>query len=280
MTETIVCERQGATAFLVIRRPAKQNALTIGMVEELLAGLDSAGTDDEVKVIVIAGEGEAFCAGFDVSDPSDFQGGSTESWRSRVRSLETKAEWMRRFLLSPKPLVVSVQGYCIGIGTYLALAADFVIAAQDAAFGLPEERFGSAGATWIYPFLIREVGVKRANEIVMTGRRFSAAEFEAMGLLNRVVCRAELAEATNSLCTALASLPRDGLALNRAVKTLALATIGHLESFGFHALAHPYAELLAREPDEFDFMGAVESLGMRRALVERERAFGGGWWGW
>ncbi len=64
---------------------------------------------------------------------------------------------------------------------------DFAVATTDAGIGLPEERLGSAGATWAYPFLILNVGLKRANEIVMTGRRFSAEEARQMGLVNRVV---------------------------------------------------------------------------------------------
>ena len=280
MSELIAYERRNSTAYLTLRRAAKQNALTGAMVEQILERLAFAGADDDVKAVVIQGEGPAFCAGFDIADPSDFQGREAETLRSRLRSIEDKSDWMRRFLLSPKPLVVSVHGACIGIGTYIALMADFVVAAEDAFFGLPEERFGSAGATWSYPFLIREVGIKRANEIVMTGRKFSAAEFREMGLINRVVTQKKLSESTASLCEALGSLPREGIALNRTVKSVALATIGHLSAFPFHAAVHPYAERLEREPDEFDFMAIVAKEGLRPAIAERERRFGGDWWGW
>jgi hypothetical protein len=85
---------------------------------------------------------------------------------------------------------------------------------------------------------------------------------------------------TESLCSALATLPREGIALNRVVKSLALATIGHLDAFAFHAGLHPHAEQLAREPDEFDFIATVSRRGLRDAIAERERRFGGEWWGW
>ena len=280
MSEHIAYSRADAVAHLVIDRPDKRNALTAEMVEALLAGVRRASADDDVKVIVIRAEGPAFCAGFDITDTRDFHGASDESPRARLGALREKSAWMREFLLVGKPLVVAAHGACVGIGTYLCLVADFALAADDAAFGLPEERFGSAGATWAYPFLIREVGLKRANEIVLTGRRFGAAEFRDLGLVNRVVPRAELATATDGLCAALASLPRDGIALNRAVKELSLAVVGHLDAFPFHAGLHANAERIRREPDEFDFLAAVEADGMRAALERRNREFGGDWWGW
>jgi enoyl-CoA hydratase len=280
MSELIGYEIRDSTAYLTLQRVAKQNALTAAMVEEILERLALAVADDNVKAVVINGEGPAFCAGFDITDPSAFQGSEAETLRSRLRSIEEKSDWMRQMLLLAKPLIVSVHGACIGIGTYIALMADFAVVAEDAFFGLPEERFGSAGATWAYPFLIREVGIKRANEIVMTGRRFTAAEFHDMGLINRVVARENLAGTTESLCEALGSLPREGIALNRTVKSMALSTIGHLSVFPFHAAVHPQGERLEREADEFDFMAIVAKDGLKHAIAERERRFGGEWWGW
>jgi enoyl-CoA hydratase/carnithine racemase len=108
MSELIAYERRNSTAYLTLQRAAKQNALTGAMVEEILERLAFAGADDDVKSVVIQGEGPAFCAGFDIADPSDFQGRSAETLRSRLRSIEDKSDWMRRFLLSAKPLIVSV----------------------------------------------------------------------------------------------------------------------------------------------------------------------------
>ena len=271
---------EGSTAFVTLSRPEKQNALTGAMVREILAAVARAEADDDVKAVVLRGQGKSFCAGFDVSDPDDFEGAPGEPRRARIASLREKSEWMRRLLGSTKPLIVAVHGSCIGIGMYLVLVADFAIASDDAGIGMPEERFGSAGATWAYPFLILNVGLKRANEIVMTGRRLGAAEAAQMGLVNRVVPRDRLDAEVADLARALGSLPRDGIAVNRAARQLALASTGHLDAFTFHTAVHPLAEHLHREPDEFDFMRAIEKDGMRAALEERNRRFGGGWWGW
>lgn len=271
---------EGSTAFVTLRRPEKQNALTGEMVREIIAAVERAEADDDVKAIVLRGEGKSFCAGFDVSDPDDFEGAPGDPRRARIASIREKSEWMRRLLSASKPLVVQVHGSCIGIGMYLLLVADFAIASEDAGIGMPEERFGSAGATWTYPFLILSVGMKRANEIVMTGRKLGASEAEAMGLVNRVVPRERLEAEVADLARALGSLPRDGIAVNRAARQLALSFTGHMDVFGFHAAVHPLAERLQREPDEFDFMGAIEKDGMKSALEQRNRRFGGGWWGW
>ncbi|HQV57297.1 MAG TPA: enoyl-CoA hydratase-related protein, partial [Ilumatobacteraceae bacterium] len=176
--------------------------------------------------------------------------------------------------------VVVVRGSCIGIATYLAVLADFTVAATDASFGLPEERFGSAGATWIYPFLIREIGIKRATEMVMTGRRYSGDEMARLGLVTRAVDAAALDDSAAQLTNALCSLPREGIAINRAVKRLSLDVIGHTSSFGFHAALHPLAERMQREDDEFNFMAHAAEHGMKAAIEERNRRFAGDWWGW
>jgi enoyl-CoA hydratase len=270
----------GGVATIAIRRPDKHNALTAELVRDLLAAVARAGADDDVKAVVLRGEGRSFCAGFDVSDPRDFEGAPGEPRRARIASIAEKSEWMRQLFSAAKPLIASVHGACIGIGTYLVLVADFAVASDDAAFGLPEERLGSAGATWAYPFLILNVGLKRANEIVMTGRRIDAAEAERMGLVNRVVPRAQLDETVADLARALSSLPRDGIAVNRAARQLATAFTGHQGAFAFHAALHPLAEQLQRLPDEFDFMDRVAREGMRAAVEERNRRFGGRWWGW
>jgi enoyl-CoA hydratase/carnithine racemase len=280
MSELVDYQRKESVALITLNRPERRNALTAEMMESLLAGVERATLDDDVKSVVIRGEGPVFCSGYDITDPTDFQGSPDQSVRERIRSIQVKSEWMRRLLLSGKPLIASVHGLCIGIGTYLVLVADFAVVSDDAALGLPEERFGSAGATWAYPYLIREIGLKRANELVMTGRRFTASEFEALGLVNRVVPAEQLAAATDALCRALSSLPRDGIATNRAVKALALATIGHLDSFGFHAAFHTQAERIERGSDEFNFITALARHGMREATAQRDRAFEGEWWGW
>jgi enoyl-CoA hydratase len=272
--------RDGATARITIRRPEKRNALTADMVRQLVDGVERADADDDVKVVLLAGEGPAFCAGFDIADPTSFEGDAGATRRSRVQDVREKASWMQRIFTARKPVIAAVHGPCVGIGTYLVLVSDFAVASNDASFGLPEERFGSAGTTWAYPFLMLDVGLKRATEMVMTGRRYDATEAHQMGLVTRVVARDELDDTADDLAAALASLPRDGIAVSRAVRELALHLTGYLGTFSVHPIAHPLVERMDRGTDEFDFMASVERDGMKAALAERDERFGGDWWGW
>jgi enoyl-CoA hydratase/carnithine racemase len=269
----------GPIARITIRRPEKHNALTPALVRDLVAAVDRAGADDVVKVVLIDGEGPAFCAGFDIGDPDDFEGARASanaiaspaskrrpSGCGRCSRLQCLSCWRARLVHRYRHALVMV--------------ADFAIASDDASFGLPEERFGSAGATWAYPFLMLDVGLKRATEIVMTGRRFDAGEAHQMGLLTRVVARDRLADECEALVAAIVSLPREGIAVNRAMRNLALSFTGHLNAFAFHAVAHPLVEHMTRDPEEFDFMAEVERQGLRGAVSERNRRFGGPYWGW
>ena len=270
----------GGVTTLTIDAPATRNAFTAQMVNDLIDAIAASGDDDDVKAVVVRGEGRHFSSGFDVTDPRDFEGAPGDSRRSRLAAITEKSDWMRRILDAPKPLVVAVRGSCIGIATYLAVLADFTVVAADASLGLPEERFGSAGATWIYPFLIREIGIKRATEMVMTGRRYSGQEMADLGLVTRAVDSDALGDTVGQLTKALCSLPREGIAINRTIKRLSLDAIGHTSSFGFHAAVHPLAEQMRREDDEFNFMGYAAEHGMKAAIEERNRRFAGDWWGW
>ena len=114
---------EGAIANITLNRPKKQNALTTQAVLDLLTAVRRAGEDDGVKAIVLRGEGKSFCAGFDVTDPADFEGGADESRRARIDNLTEKARWMRELFAARKPIIVSIHGSCIGIGLYLVLGA-------------------------------------------------------------------------------------------------------------------------------------------------------------
>jgi enoyl-CoA hydratase/carnithine racemase len=273
---------EGPVATISIDRAERRNALTEAMLYEILAAAERAEADDEVKAVVLRGEGPAFCAGFDLSDPAAFYGDASESsgQRHAIRVLRRRAELMRSLFLSMKPIVARVQGSCIGVGSYLLLVSRFAIVSEDAVFGFPEERHGSAGAVWVHPFLVAQCGLKRANELVTTGRRIEAEEAERLGLVNRVVPADQLDEEVDELVAALCSLPRDGLAISAAVQHLGYALLGISDAFLPHYATAPMSTKLERDPGDFDFGAAVEEQGLRGALQERERAFGGRYWRW
>ena len=184
--ETVTYEVEGNVATVALNRPQMHNALTDAMFDLVVEGLNRAAADDDVKCVVLKGNGKSFSSGFDLSDPDDFYGGAEDlGARFASRKLKLRAEVMRNILYTGKPTIAQVQNNCIGAGLYLVLVCNFAVASEDATFGLPEERFGSAGTTWLYPFVAAQCGLKKANELVMTGRKFDAHEAERLNLINK-----------------------------------------------------------------------------------------------
>jgi len=268
-------------ATITLNRPEVHNALTDPMFDEVVEGLRRAADDDDVKVVVLKGEGKSFCSGFDMSNPDEFYGGAeAHGARFAVKTLRHRADVMREILYAGKPTICQTQRNCIGAGLYLALVANFVIADEDCKFGLPEERFGSGGTSWIYPFLAAQIGLKRANELLMTGRRFSASEAERLGLINRAVPADDLENEVAELAKAICTLPREGISSSRVVAHMSMDMLGYPGMFTPHYGVHPQVVMMERAEDEFDFRKRIAEVGFKDALAERDAFYEGRYWGW
>jgi enoyl-CoA hydratase/carnithine racemase len=190
----------GAVAHLTINREARRNALSwdvIALLRELLA---EAKADPAVRVVVLTGAGEkAFCAGADLGTMAD--GASFLDLHDGRGGL---ASLFQDLWALGKPTIARVRGYALAGGFGLALACDFVVAADDAQFGTPEIDVG----LWPYMItvpLVRSMPPKKALELMLTGRRLGAAEAERIGFVNQVVPVAALDDAVDQLASALAA---------------------------------------------------------------------------
>ena len=192
---TIEFEKRGPIAEIRLNRPDKLNAVNDTMNEELCAALADAEKDDEVRVIILSGNGRAFSAGFDLKfgqrDPRVPE-------HDHVRQeLERAFDLIMRFWDCPKPTIAAVHGYCLGSSMEISAVCDITIAADDCRFGAPEVRFGSGIVCMILPWI---VGLKNANEILLEGStRIDAGRAQAIGLINRVVPAAKLMDEARSL---------------------------------------------------------------------------------
>lgn len=279
--ETVTYEVEGNVATVALNRPKMHNALTDAMFDLVVEGLNRAAADDDVKCVVLKGNGKSFSSGFDLSDPDDFYGGAEDlGARFASRKLKLRAEVMRNILYTGKPTIAQVQNNCIGAGLYLVLVCNFAVASEDATFGLPEERFGSAGTTWLYPFVAAQCGLKKANELVMTGRKFDAHEAERLNLINKVVPNDELDAEVDELARAICSVPREGIASSRGVAHMSYDQLGYPGMFTLHYGMHPHAVMMERADDEFDFRKRISDVGLKQALAERDAAYSGRYWGW
>jgi enoyl-CoA hydratase len=193
-------EVAGAVARVTIDRPERRNAMSFGVMEGLREAAAAAKADDDVRVLVLTGAGEkAFCAGADLGS-----GGIADGVSAAHDGRGMLADLFRDLWGLGKPTIARVRGYALAGGFGLALACDFVVAADDAQFGTPEVNVG----LWPYMItvpLLRSMPPKRVLELMMTGRRVDAAEAVRIGFVTRVVPVAELDGAVDELAATLAS---------------------------------------------------------------------------
>lgn len=199
MTE-VLFDVQHGVATVTINRPERRNSMSWGVITGLRQAVARAKDDPDVRVLVITGAGDkAFCAGADLT--------GMRSDSSYLEVHDARGELARLFLDMDdlgKPTVARVRGYALAGGFGLALACDFVVAADDAQFGTPEINVG----LWPYMItvpLLRSMPPKKVLELMATGRRVDAAEADRIGFVTRVVPVDQLDAATEELTTELAS---------------------------------------------------------------------------
>jgi enoyl-CoA hydratase len=200
--ETIVVSRHDDHILLVtLNRPNVSNALNTRMGLDLMEVFEQLAIDlEDLRVAIVTGQGDkAFCAGGDLKERN---GMSDESWRAQHLIFE---RMVRAMMACPIPLLAAVNGAAYGGGCEIAAASDFVYAASTARFALTEVTLGimpGAGGT---QNLARAVGERRAKELILSGRPFTALEAEAWGLVNRVVEPADLVESTFAIAGRIAA---------------------------------------------------------------------------
>lgn len=207
MYETILAERRGAVLVLKLNRPEKLNALTAGMLGELREAVEAAAQDDEIRAVLLTGEGRGFCAGQDLA----MGGGPGADYGEIIR--QTYNPLIKAMTGLEKPIVCAVNGVAAGAGVSLALACDLRIAADAAWFVQAFVNIGlipDSGGTW---FLPRLVGLGKAMELAMLGERVTAQEAERIGLVNRVVPADQLQTEALAVAEKLASLPTRAIGL-------------------------------------------------------------------
>jgi methylglutaconyl-CoA hydratase len=183
---------------ITLRRPERRNALNAEMQNELIAALKGA-EDARARVVVLAGEGEAFCAGLDLAVLRDMAGESAEQHREEA---DRTARMFRALWDVDVPTIAVVQGAAVAGGTGLATICDFTLAAPEAKFGYTEARIGFVPAL-VSAYLALQVGDKVARGLLLSARLFGADEAMRMGLVNEVVALNGLAARAQELAVEL-----------------------------------------------------------------------------
>lgn len=227
---------ENGIATILLDRPEVLNALDQVMWEELVAAVRGAAIDPDVRVAIVTGEGRGFCVGADLKETS-WRGESQDQSRRRIE--RNNQQLAREMVGAPIPIIAAINGYALGGGVEIALAADMRIAAVSARFGFPETtigRFISGGASLLLP---KVVGIAWAKRMIYTGAQVDAVKAEVIGLVEEVVPNEDLQERAMDLARTIASNAPVSIAL--AKRVLDRVSIGDLET----ALAFETEGLLA-----------------------------------
>jgi enoyl-CoA hydratase len=214
----LICDSARGVKTITLNDAKKLNTLNVTMQREFLEALRDVRDDENTKVVVITGAGEkAFCVGADIEV---FEGISSIRGYRLMRDMGYEIH--RLMEIMEKPLIAAVNGYCLAGGLEVALACDFIFAAEETQFGAPEINIGIIPGWGGCVRLARAIGSRRAKEWIMTGKRFSAREAEDLGLVNRVVPREKLMPEVLEFARELAAKSPNAVKMAKMVVNLSL----------------------------------------------------------
>lgn len=267
--ETIGYRTDGAVATITLQRPDAANAQDSAMILEIDAAFDLADADDEIRVVVVAGDGKHFSAGHDLKEILE----GTSEW-ARLRDTpegklrhEQVMYWDKLVRIRDfrKPTIAAVQGVCSAAGFALACMCDLIVAAEDARFSNPVARMSGVGVELLVePW---ELGPRKAKEFMLCASTLGAHDAERLGLVNRVVPRAELADAARTMAEEVALVPPLTAEAIKASVNHMLDTQGQRESWRYHFMLHQF---VSNTPTALAKVAARKEGGMD--AVKREQA--------
>jgi enoyl-CoA hydratase/carnithine racemase len=249
--ETVRYEVDGPVCTITLDRPESANAQNTQLIDELDVAFDRAGDDDDVRVIVLAGEGKHFSAGHDLKELLT----KGDEWAKLRDTPEGKLHHEQVMYFDrcvkirdfPKPTIAAVQGACAAAGLMLACMCDLIVAADDAKFSNPVLRMTGAGVELLVePW---ELGPRKAKEFLLCAETIGAQDAERLGLVNKVVPRSELAEAARAMADKVALVPP---VTARAVKDSINRMVdlqGQRESWRYHFMVHQFVSNTATALD-------------------------------
>ena len=250
----VIYQKKDNIAFLTLNRTKYHNSQNSQILYTLDDAFLKATSDDGVKVIVLKANGKHFSAGHDIGTPGrDFHLGRDDrrsmnynhdnkpgAEKAYVREQEVYLEFCRRWRAVPKPTIAQVQGGCIAGGLMLAWVCDLIIASDDAFFQDPVVQMGFPGVEYFaHPF---ELNIRLAKEFLLLGERWTAERVLSAGMINKIVPRSELDQATVDWAKKISQQPRLAMALTKQacnhIEDLQGKRSGMDMVFGYHHFAH------------------------------------------
>lgn len=212
--ETIIYQKKDAVAKITLNRPKALNSLTRTMLMEIGKALEDSEKDNAIRVVVITGSGKAFCTGVDLKFAKEEL--TTSQAEQDFFRLGNEV-MLRRIEKMPKPVIAAINGYAMAGGFEILSVADLVIASEDAVIGDRHMKLGllaAGGAYYRVPLLI---GIRKAKELIFTGKTLTGKEAEQIGLVNRAVPPGELESTVDALAAELAELSPVAMRISKAL---------------------------------------------------------------
>ncbi len=208
--EPVLLDKDGPIGWLTLNRPEKRNALSLELMDDMQDKLNFIAQEKNVRIVVIRGNGPAFCAGHDLNEMV----GADYDIHHFNKIFSVCAKMMQTLQELPQPVIAQVQGIATAAGCQLVAACDLAIAETGARFATPGVKIGLFCSTPAVP-LVRVIGRRRAMEMLFSGRFISAEEAERFGLVNRIVDPEKLAETTREWAMEIAQYSRYTLAFGK-----------------------------------------------------------------
>src|SRR5256885_7417150 len=218
---TLLLEHGGPAAKITFNRPDKRNAISAKMICDLLTALDEL-EKDRTRVVILTGAGSAFCAGMDLEMLSAIGQQSAQENQDDSRRM---ARMFRRIWSFPKPMIAAVNGHALAGGCGIATLCDFTLAVPEAKFGYTEVKIGFLPAI-VSVFLTRQIGDKRARDLLLTGRLVEAQEAKELGLVTEIVAADKLMSRAAEIAEQLiAASPSSLMRAKRLLTSAAAASV-------------------------------------------------------
>jgi enoyl-CoA hydratase len=268
--DTLLYRKDGRIARVTLNRPERLNAINEAMPGEIRAAVEAANDDPDVHVIVLAGSGKAFCAGYDLKIFAESAGENAViqdmPWDPMrdYKLMKGYTDDMLSLWRSYKPVICKIHGYAVAGGSDIALCTDIVIMAEDAKIGYPPARVWGCPTTamWVY-----RLGAEKAKRMLLTGDLVTGVEAKSMGLVYDAVPAAQLDAAVDTLAQRMAGVPKNQLMMQKLMINQAYENMGMQST---QMMATLFDGITRHSPEGFWFKNLAEQKGFHEAVRWRD----------
>ncbi|MCB0994311.1 MAG: enoyl-CoA hydratase/isomerase family protein [Acidimicrobiales bacterium] len=261
MAGQVLYEVSDAVAWITLDQPDKLNAITFEMRDRLVDAVGDAGSDGEVRAVVLRGTGGCFTSGVDIGDRPDIQDPSTRSAADDRAEIRSAASAWTKLLRCPKPVLAQAERYCVGWGLEIALHADVVVSTPDCRFFFPSVRNASGLPDSI--MVLHHLGPQWAKRLLLLGDEVDGRTAERIGLVSETAPAERIAEVVAGLAQRAAAVPLAQARHTKAVLNRAVELSGATEIQAFAELANA---AIRAEPDAHEFSRRLRTEGREAAL--------------